>query len=73
MIKPGLYSLKQLFTATIIGGPVIAEFVMAMNLWARGKRWMAAIPVFSGMLPDALLINPVCFSAGRHRHPLFFH
>jgi hypothetical protein len=43
MFKPGIYSPKQLFTATIIGGPVIAGFIMAMNLWARGKRWMAIV------------------------------
>ncbi|MEI7982320.1 MAG: metallophosphoesterase [Bacteroidota bacterium] len=71
MIRSGLYGLKQLFTATIIGGPVLAGFVMSMNLWARGKRWLAAIPVFSGMLLDALLIIPVYFSVDHIRSIVF--
>ncbi len=26
MFKPGLFSIKQLFTATLIGGPLLAGF-----------------------------------------------
>lgn len=62
MFNPGLFSLKQLFTATLIGGPLLAGFVMAMNLWARGKRWLTIIPVLSGMFLDALLPGRQDFS-----------
>ena len=62
MFKPGLFSLKQLFAATLIGGPLLAGFVMAMNLWARGKRGLTIIPILSGMLLDSLRLIPVYFS-----------
>lgn len=71
MIRTGLYNLKQLFIATIIGGPAIAGFVMAMNLWARGKKWLAAIPVFSGLLLDISLVIPVYFSVNPIRSIVF--
>jgi uncharacterized protein len=56
VIKPGLYSSKQLFIATIIGGPAIAGIIVACNLWARGKRSLSIIPVLSGLLLELFLI-----------------
>jgi uncharacterized protein len=65
LIRPGLYSLKQIFIATIIGGPAIAGFIIAFNLWARKKKLLAIIPVLPGLLLNVLLIIAIYFSA-RH-------
>lgn len=59
MIKFGIYSSRQLFITAIIGGPAIAGFIAACNLWARGKRFFAIIPVLVGLLFDFILIIPV--------------
>ena len=40
---------------------------MAMNLWAREKKWLALIPVFSGMIMDVVLIVPVYFTVDNIR------
>ena len=50
VIKSGLYNSKQLFIATIIGGPAIAGIIIACNLWARGKKSISVVPVLSGLL-----------------------
>jgi uncharacterized protein len=44
-IKSGLYSPKQLFITATIGGPAIAGFIIASNLWAREKKLLAIIPI----------------------------
>jgi predicted MPP superfamily phosphohydrolase len=48
--KSGLYSSKQLFITSAIGGPAIAGFIISSNLWARGKKFRALIPVFPGLI-----------------------
>jgi uncharacterized protein len=63
IIKYGLYSLKQLFIATIIGGPAIAGSVIACNLWARDKRFLAFIPILPGLLLGLLFLLPIESSA----------
>lgn len=62
-IKSGLYNSKQLFIATIIGGPEIAGIIIAFNLWAREKKSLVIIPVLSGLLLEFVLIIPILFSA----------
>ena len=47
-IKSGLYSPKQLFITAAIGGPAIAGFIIASNLWARDKKLLALIPIIPG-------------------------
>lgn len=49
VIKSGLYNSKQLFIATTIGGPAIAGFIIACNLWARKKKLLTIIPVIPGL------------------------
>lgn len=63
VIKSGLYNSKQLFISTIIGGPEIAGIIIAFNLWARGKKSLAIIPVLSGLLLEFVMIIPILFSA----------
>jgi len=50
IIKSGLYSPKQLFISATIGGPAIAAFIIACNLWATEKRSLAVIPVLPGLI-----------------------
>jgi uncharacterized protein len=50
IIKSGLYSPKQLFISATIGGPAIATFIIACNLWATEKRSLAVIPVLPGLI-----------------------
>jgi hypothetical protein len=50
MIKSGLYSSKQLFICTCIGGPAISGFIIACNLWAIKKRWIAIISTLPGLI-----------------------
>ena len=64
VIKSGLYNSKQLFIATIIGGPAIAGIIVACNLWARGKKSLSIIPVLSGLLLEFILI----FSLDNNAH-----
>ena len=49
-VKSGLYSPKQLFITATIGGPAIAGFIIASNLWAREKKLLAIIPVIPGLV-----------------------
>ena len=49
-IKSGLYSPKQLFITATIGGPALAGFIIASNLWAREKKLLALIPIIPGMV-----------------------
>jgi uncharacterized protein len=64
VIKSGLYTSKQLFIATIVGGPSIAGVIFACNLWARGKRLLTIIPILSGLLLEFVLI----FSLDNNAH-----
>jgi predicted MPP superfamily phosphohydrolase len=50
IIKNGLYNPKQLFIATVIGGPAIAGSIIGANLWAREKKLVALIPVVPGLV-----------------------
>src|SRR5664280_405512 len=61
-IKPGLYSSKQLFIATIIGGTTIAGFILASNLWSAKKKLAAIIPVVVGLISEIGLILPGYFT-----------
>jgi uncharacterized protein len=49
-IKSGLYSPKQLFITSAIGGPAIAGFIISSNLWARDKKLLAIIPIIPGLI-----------------------
>jgi uncharacterized protein len=49
IIRSGLYSSKQLFVSASIGGPAIAGFLIACNLWARDKKLLAIIPIIPGL------------------------
>jgi uncharacterized protein len=49
-IKSGLYSPKQLFITSTIGGPAIAGFIISSNLWARDKKLLALIPIIPGLI-----------------------
>ncbi len=55
-IKSGLYNPKQLFIATIIGGPAIAGFIISCNLWAREKKLLAIIPVIPGLVFSFVIV-----------------
>jgi hypothetical protein len=57
MIRPGLYSQKPLFIATLFGGPAIAAFIIAMNLWAKEKKLLAIIPVRIGSVSEIMEID----------------
>jgi predicted MPP superfamily phosphohydrolase len=61
-IKPGLYSSKQLFTATIIGGTTIAGFILASNLWSAKKKLAAIVPVVIGLISEIVLMLPGYFT-----------
>jgi len=52
IIKSGLYSSEQLFTATIIGGTTIAGFILGCNLWSAKKKLAAIIPVVIGLISE---------------------
>ena len=61
-IKSGLYSPIQLFITATFGGPAIAGFIIACNLWAREKKSLAIIPVIPGLalgLAIVLLIDSI--------------
>src|SRR5664280_232828 len=49
-IKSGLYTPKQLFITSAIGGPAIAGFIISSNLWARDKKLLAIIPIIPGLV-----------------------
>lgn len=54
--KPGLYSSKQLYITTAIGGPAVAGFIIASNLWAREKKIFAIIPVIPGLVFGFIIV-----------------
>jgi hypothetical protein len=56
MIKSGLYSSKQLYICTFIGGPATAGFIIGCNLWATKKKWLALIPVISGIIFNFIIL-----------------
>lgn len=56
VIKSGLYSPKQLFITATIGGPAIAAFIIACNLWATEKKWFAIIPVLPGLIMSFVIV-----------------
>jgi uncharacterized protein len=77
IIKSGIYNSKQLFIATIIGGPEIAGVIVACNFWARGKKLLATIPVLAGLLLEFVLIlsidnNAHYIKSSALRHILVF-
>jgi uncharacterized protein len=49
-VKTGLYSPKQFFITSTIGGPAIAGFIISSNLWARDKKLLALIPILPGLI-----------------------
>jgi hypothetical protein len=55
-IKSGLYSPKQLFITTAIGGPAIAGFIIASNLWARDKKLLSIIPIIPGLVLSFVIV-----------------
>lgn len=68
-IKPGLYSSKQLFIATSIGGPATAGFIIASNLWSRDKKLSALVPVIPGLIFGfiiVLIIDSIAHFWGSH-------
>ena len=56
VIKSGLYSPKQLFITATIGGPAIAGFILACNLWAKEKRLLAIIPIITGLVFGVVIV-----------------
>jgi hypothetical protein len=62
IIKSGLYSSKQLFIATIIGGTTIAGFILAFNLWSAKKKLATIIPVVLGLISEIVLMLPGYFT-----------
>jgi predicted MPP superfamily phosphohydrolase len=62
IIKSGLYSSKQLFIATIIGGTTIAGFILGCNLWSVKKKLPAIIPVVIGLISEIVLMLPGYFT-----------
>ena len=62
IIKSGLYSSEQLFTATIIGGTTIAGFILGCNLWSAKKKLAAIIPVVIGLISEIGLMVPGYFT-----------
>lgn len=68
-VKSGLYSPEQLFITTAIGGPGIAGFILASNLWAREKKKLALIPIIPGLFLGFLilfLIDSIAHFWGSH-------
>ena len=68
-VKSGLYTTKQLFIATVIGGPSIAGFIISANLWAREKKFLALIPLIPAIflgLALLLLIDSIAHFWGLH-------
>jgi predicted MPP superfamily phosphohydrolase len=55
-IKTGLYNPEQFFIAATIGGPAIAGFIIACNLWAGGKKTLAIIPVIPGLVLGFVIV-----------------
>ncbi len=49
-IKSGLYSPRQLYITAAVGGPAIAGFIIASNLWSREKKLLAIIPIIPGLV-----------------------
>ena len=54
--KSGLYSPKQLFITATIGGPAIAGFIIASNLWSREKKILALIPIIPGLVFSFVIV-----------------
>lgn len=55
-VKSGLYTPKQLFITTAVGGPAIAGFILSSNLWARNKKLLALIPVIPGVIFGFIIV-----------------
>ena len=55
-VKSGLYTTKQLFIATVIGGPSMAGFIISGNLWAREKKLLAIIPLIPGLILGFIIV-----------------
>jgi predicted MPP superfamily phosphohydrolase len=69
IIKSGIYSQKQLLVSTIIGGTSIAGFIIACNLWAVKRKFLAIIPAAFGLMLEIILMLPGYFTI-RHIHSL---
>jgi predicted MPP superfamily phosphohydrolase len=54
--KSGLYSPKQLFITSAIGGPAIAGFIISSNLWARDKKLLSIIPIIPGLVLSFVIV-----------------
>jgi hypothetical protein len=54
--KSGLYSPKQLFITSTIGGPAIAGFIISSNLWARDKKLLSIIPIIPGLVLSFVIV-----------------
>lgn len=62
-IKYGIYTPKQLFIAACAGGPALAGFITAFNLWARGKKILSVAPAVTGLVLGIVLVFPVDYGA----------
>ena len=62
IIRSGLYSSKQLFISTVIGGTAIAGFILGCNLWSGKKKLLAIIPVVIGLISEIVLMLPGYFT-----------
>jgi uncharacterized protein len=56
IIRPGLYSPRQLFITSVIGGPAIAGFIISSNLWARGKKLLSIVPIIPGLILSFVIV-----------------
>jgi uncharacterized protein len=52
----GIYNLKQLFIATMLGGPIVAGSVIAFNIWAQKQRLKASLAFILGFFLEIILI-----------------
>ena len=55
-IKSGIYTPRQLFITSVIGGPAIAGFIISSNLWARGKKLLSFIPIIPGLILSFVIV-----------------
>jgi uncharacterized protein len=55
-IKSGIYSPRQLFITSAIGGPAIAGYIISRNLWARNKKLLSIIPIIPGLVLSFVIV-----------------
>jgi uncharacterized protein len=60
-----LFDKKQFFISALVGGPLIAGFIAAYNVWTSGKKSNAVAMMFAGLvlnlLLEAIIALPVIF------------